>query len=212
VVDRITRDRGGIDILINNAGFGLYGAIEDISMEDARYQFEVNIFGLARLTQLALPYMREKSAGKIVNISSMGGKIYTPMGGWYHATKHALEGWSDCLRIELKRFNIDVIVIEPGLIDTNFYEPVMKSIMKSSAEGPYSAVVEGMIDRMNASANNGRSMGSPASVISNVIARAVKVRRPKTRYVAGRMAKMLIRIRRLFGDRFYDRLILSQMT
>lgn len=100
-VGRITAEHGGIDVLINNAGFGTYGAMEDTDVADARYQFEVNLFGLARLTQLALPHMREQHSGSIVNISSMGGKIYTPLGSWYHATKHALEGWSDCLRIEV---------------------------------------------------------------------------------------------------------------
>src|SRR5215210_7236694 len=122
VVARIAAEQGGSDVLVNNAGFGMYGAMEDTEIADARYQFEVNLFGAARLTQLALPYMRERGAGKIVNVSSMGGKIYTPLGSWYHASKHALEGWSDCLRLELRRFGIDVIVVEPGLIETMFGE------------------------------------------------------------------------------------------
>jgi short-subunit dehydrogenase len=121
-VERVKEGHGGVDILINNAGFGLYGAVEDVSLDAARYQFEVNMFGLAHLTQLVLPYMRQKRAGKIVNISSMGGKIYTTLGAWYHATKHAVEGWSDCLRLELKQFNIDVIIIEPGGIQTEFLD------------------------------------------------------------------------------------------
>lgn len=111
---------GRIDVLVNNAGFGLYGAVEDVGIEEARHQFEVNLFGLARLTQLLLPAMREKKSGNIVNISSMGGKVYTPLGAWYHATKHALEGWSDCLRLELAPFGIRVVIIEPGLIETGF--------------------------------------------------------------------------------------------
>ena len=120
-VERVKEEQGGTDILINNAGFGLYGAMEDTPLDEARYQFEVNLFGAARLTQLVLPYMREQRAGKIVNISSIGGKIYTPLGSCVtHATKHALEGWSDCLRFELKDFGIDVIVIEPGFIRTEF--------------------------------------------------------------------------------------------
>ena len=119
-VERIDGERGGVDILVNNAGFGLYGAVEDIPLDDARYQFEVNLFGAARLTQLVLPRMRERGAGRIVNVSSVGGKIYTPLGSWYYATKHALEGWSDALRWELKHFGIDVIIVEPGLIRTEF--------------------------------------------------------------------------------------------
>ena len=113
-VSTILDKEGSLDVLVNNAGYGSYGAIEDVPMEEARRQFDVNIFGLARLTQLVIPGMRAKGYGKIVNISSMGGKIYTPFGGWYHATKHALEGWSDCLRIEVKPFGIDVVVVEPG--------------------------------------------------------------------------------------------------
>ena len=116
VVERICEERGGVDILINNAGFGTQGSIEETSLDDARYQFDVNLFGLARLTQLVLPYMRENRFGKIINISSVGGKIYVPLGGWYHATKHALEGWSDCLRTEVQRFGIDVVIVEPGAI------------------------------------------------------------------------------------------------
>lgn len=109
VIQYIEKHSKGVDILINCAGFGLYGAMEDTSIEDARYQFEVNLFGMAYLTQKVLPSMRHKNKGRIINISSMGGKIYTPMGSWYHASKHAVEGWSDCLRLELKPFNIDVV-------------------------------------------------------------------------------------------------------
>ena len=106
----IEENHGGVDILINNAGYGSYGSVEETTIEDARYQFEVNLFGLARLTQLILPGMRQKRSGKIINISSMGGRIYTPLGAWYHASKHALEGWSDCLRLELKPFNIVIFM------------------------------------------------------------------------------------------------------
>ena len=120
---------------MNNAGFGLYGPVEEIGMDEARYQFEVNVFGAARLTQLLLPAMRKKKAGIIVNITSMGGKIYTPLGAWYHATKHALEGWSDCLRLELADFGIRVVVIEPGLIETGFGDVVADSLLKRSGSG-----------------------------------------------------------------------------
>ena len=121
-LETIKESHQGVDVLINNAGYGLYGAMEDTSLEDARYQFEVNLFGLARLTQLVLPHMRKQNFGRIINTSSVGGKIYTPLGSWYHATKHALEGWSDCLRLEVAPFGIDVIIIEPGAIITEFGE------------------------------------------------------------------------------------------
>jgi NAD(P)-dependent dehydrogenase (short-subunit alcohol dehydrogenase family) len=117
-VKQILADNDGIDVLVNNAGFGSYGALEDVPMDDARYQFEVNLFGMARLIQLVLPAMRKQRSGRIINVSSIGGKIYEPMGGWYHATKFAVEGLSDSLRLELAPFGIQVVVVEPGAIRT----------------------------------------------------------------------------------------------
>jgi short-subunit dehydrogenase len=114
------RGEGRIDVLVNNAGYGSYGALEDVPMEEARAQIEVNVFGLARLTQLVLPHMRAQRSGTIVNISSMGGRFATPMGAWYHASKYAVEGLSDALRLEVKRFGIDVVLIEPGSIRTDW--------------------------------------------------------------------------------------------
>ena len=108
-VDRVISEHKRIDVLVNNAGYGLWGAVETISIDEAKRQFDVNIFGLAYLTKKVIPLMRNQKSGKIINMSSMGGKVYTPFGAWYHATKYALEGWSDCLRIELKSFGIDVI-------------------------------------------------------------------------------------------------------
>jgi NAD(P)-dependent dehydrogenase (short-subunit alcohol dehydrogenase family) len=201
-VERIEANHGGVDILINNAGFGLYGAVEDVSLDAARYQFEVNMFGLARLTQLVLPYMRQKRAGKIVNISSMGGKIYTTLGAWYHATKHAVEGWSDCLRLEVKQFNIDVIVIEPGGIQTEFLDVTSSQIDKHT---PQDSAYRPMVSRMaEMSANMSPDMGSPPSVIANTISRAIKARRPRTRYAVGYGARPLIFVRKWFGDRAFD--------
>ena len=201
VVSRIEQDRGGIDILINNAGFGLYGAMEDIPLDEARYQFEVNLFGLARLTQLALPYMRAQRAGTIVNISSVGGKIYTPLGSWYHATKHALEGWSDSLRLELKPFDIHVVIVEPGLISTEFSDVLAGPMGQHSADGPYREMVQAVASA--AGGGNGLSY-SPPAVIAATISQALKARRPRTRYAAGSMAKPLILARRLLSDRLFD--------
>lgn len=120
VVDTIVKEQGKIDVLWNNAGFGLYGSIEDVPLDEARKQFEVNVFGMAAMTQKVVPIMRKAKAGTIINTSSMGGKMYFPMGAWYHASKHAVEGLSDCLRLELKQFNIHVVVLEPGFIATEF--------------------------------------------------------------------------------------------
>jgi len=139
-VEEIVRTHGGVDVLVNNAGFALYGAVEDMPLDEARYQFDVNLFGPARLTQLLLPHMRERRSGTIVNITSMGGKIYTPLGAWYHASKHALEGWSDCLRLELSPFGIDVVVVEPGIIRTEFGHVLEGPMMKFSGEGAYATM------------------------------------------------------------------------
>lgn len=205
-IERINAEQRGVDILINNAGFGLYGAMEDILIDEARYQFEVNMFGLARLTQLVLPYMREQRAGKIVNISSVGGKIYTPLGAWYHATKHALEGWSDCLRFELKDFGVDVIVIEPGAIRTEFGDAAFGPAMERSRSGAYSGIANKMLE-MRDRIESGGQMGSPPSVIAKTISKAIKARRPRTRYAAGQYAKPILLIRRLVSDRMFDRVI-----
>lgn len=119
-IRRIESEAGRLDVLVNNAGYGSYGALEDVPLDEARRQFEVNLFGAARLIQLCLPMMRAQRSGRIVNITSIGGKMWEPFGSWYHATKFALEGLSDCLRMELKPFGIDVIVVEPGAIRTEW--------------------------------------------------------------------------------------------
>ena len=204
-VEEIIREHGKIDVLWNNAGYGLYGPVEEVSIEQAKQQFEVNLFGLARLTQLVLPHMRKENKGLIINTSSMGGKIYTPLGAWYHATKHALEGWSDCLRLELKSFNIDVVVLEPGMIDTGFGSAVAQHMPKDSANGPYKKIIEPLLN-MDPNAIK----ASPPSVISQTVQKIISAEKPKTRYVAGKMARFLIYTRKLFGDRLYDRIIMSQ--
>src|SRR5246127_3813889 len=119
-IEQIMAEQGRIDVLINNAGYGSYGALEDVPLSEARYQFEVNVFGLARLTQLVLPHMRRQHHGRIINVSSMGGRIREPLGDWYHATKFAVEGLSDSLRVELRPFGIDVVVIQPGTVRTEW--------------------------------------------------------------------------------------------
>ncbi len=210
VVNRINEAQGGVDILINNAGFGTQGSIEETTLEDARYQFDVNLFGLARLTQLVLPYMRENRFGKIINISSVGGKIYIPLGGWYHATKHALEGWSDCLRTEVQQFGIDVVIVEPGAIGTEFNDVFVGPMLERSGEGPYRDIAHGL-------ANYAREMekrpngSSPPSVIADTIVKALTARRPRTRYAAGKLAKPILFARRWASDRVFDRLIGSMV-
>lgn len=208
-VDIILAQTGGVDVLVNNAGFGLYGPMEEIGIDEARYQFEVNVFGPARLTQLLLPAMREKKAGTIVNISSMGGKIYTLLGSWYHATKHALEGWSDCLRLELAPFGINVVIVEPGLIETGFGDVVADGLLKRSGAGPYARQTRGVAESTRAAYGHGR--GTAPSAVADVVGKAVAFRRPHTRYVVGKYAKPMISMRAWLGDRIFDRVIMSQM-
>ena len=206
-VQRIEQEHGGVDVLINNAGFGLYGSMEETSLDDARYQFEVNLFGVARLTQLVLPSMRAKRSGKIINMSSMGGKIYTPLGSWYHATKHAVEGWSDCLRLELKPFNIDVVIIEPGAIATEFTGVVIGPMLKRSGSGPYVKMAQAVAAAAEASEKRGG--GSDPQVIVSLVLRAIRAHTPKTRYAGGQYANLLVFVRKWFGDCVFDRLVLA---
>ncbi|MNM38202.1 NADP-dependent 7-alpha-hydroxysteroid dehydrogenase [compost metagenome] len=204
-VNEILKKEGRIDILVNNAGYGSYGAVEDIPMEEARRQMEVNVFGLARLIQLVVPSMRKNKFGKIVNVSSMGGKIWTNFGGWYHATKFAVEGLSDCLRLELAPFGIDVIVVEPGGIKTDWGIIAAENLKKVSAKGPYAQAAnkaaEGMIKNYT-----GNQLSKP-ELIARTIGKAVTVNRPKTRYLVGFMAKPMVFMKNVFGDRAYDRII-----
>lgn len=208
-VATISEQSGGVDVLVNNAGYGLYGPVEEIGLDEARYQFEVNLFGAARLTQLLLLAMRAKGKGTIVNITSMGGKIYTVLGAWYHATKHALEGWSDSLRLEVEPFGIRVVVIEPGMIETGFGDAASRGIVERSGSGPYAKVARSVAASMERSYGHGQ--GTDPKVIADMVGDAVKSARPKTRYAAGKYAKLMIWVRKWLGDRVFDRLIKSQM-
>lgn len=140
----------------------------------------------------------------------LGGKIYTPLGAWYHATKHAVEGWSDCLRIELRQFTIDVVIIEPGAIATEFGDVVLEPMLKRSGQGPYRDLAQAMA-RATRDSYQRKGASSPPSVIANAIAKAIRAKRPKTRYAAGKLAKPLMFIRKYLGDRVFDRAIMSQV-
>ena len=209
VVNQIIKEQSRVDVLINNAGYGLWGAVETISIDEAKRQFDVNIFGLAYLTKKIIPIMRKQKSGKIINMSSMGGKVYTPFGAWYHATKYALEGWSDCLRIELKSFGIDVILIEPGVIKTEFQDVMMDSTVERSIGTPYEKklkALEKATQEMYA-----RGIGSPTSTITKLIIKAINSHNPKRRYVGGLFAKPMLFIKKWFGDKMYEKAIMSQI-
>ena len=209
VVAHIKDQHGAVDVLLNNAGFGLYGSMEDTKIEDARYQFEVNLFGLARLTQALLPDMRSLGKGVIINISSMGGKVYTPLGSWYHASKHALEGWSDCLRLELRQFGINVVLIEPGAIDTEFGAVMLEPMLRRSENGAYHPMAQKVAAATRQSYKPG-ALSKP-QVIVDLVLRAVRSANPKTRYVGGKYARPLMAIRKWLGDRVYDKIMLSMV-
>jgi short-subunit dehydrogenase len=206
-VQQIFKNENRIDILINNAGYGGYGAIEDVSMEEAKRQLEVNLFGAARLVQLVLPIMRENKFGKIVNISSIGGKFATPYGGWYHASKFALEGLSDSLRNEVKQFGIDVIVIEPGGVKSEWADITIDHLLKSSVKSAYKASIDKFGKFLKKSTEN----NSEPIVIAKLILKGIESKNPKFRYVGGYNAKMAVTIRKLLSDKLFDKMILSQM-
>lgn len=206
-IQTIISAEGRLDILVNNAGFGSYGAVEDVTIEDARYQLEVNVFGAARLIQLALPHMRKQRFGKIVNISSIGGKFATPFGGWYHASKFAIEGLSDSLRNEVRSFGIDVIVIEPGGIKTEWGDIAMDSMRKVSGDTAYKALVAKMDDSFKEIEDK---IPGP-ELIAKLIKKAIEAKKPKARYAAGYMAKPVLFLRRILPDRLMDKVIMSRM-
>ncbi len=204
-VHHIIHNEGRIDVLINNAGYGLFGSIEDTSMQKAKEQMEVNVFGLARLTQLVLPHMRKQKDGKIINIASIGGRVWTPYGGWYHASKFAVEGLSACLRLETKPFNIDVILIEPGAIATNWAHIAASHLEDSTKDSAYAKQAKRVATAMR-DMYNSRQLTHPKT-IAKCVAKAVQAHNPKIRYVRGYRAKSAILLHKMLGDNAYDQVL-----
>lgn len=200
-IDRIKRMSGRIDVLVNAAGYGQYGALEDVPMAEARQQLETNVIGIGRLVQLCLPMMRARGFGRIINISSIGGKFALPLGGWYHASKFALEGYSDALRNEVRQFGIDVVVIEPGGIASEWEAIAGESASRISGNGPYGDMVAKFRKMQGRKA-------PPPSVVSDLIMKAVTARRPSARYSSGLAARPLLFLRRHLSDRMFDRVIM----
>lgn len=185
-VRKVIQSEGRIDVLVNNAGYGFFGAIETVPMEDARRQLEVNVFGLARLTQLVLPHMRKQGSGRIINTSSIAGKMVFYMGGWYNVTKYSVEAFSDALRMEMKPFGIDVVMIEPGAIKTDWGIIAAKHLKESSAGSAYETVGTQWADNMDWFYKT--NLLSSPHVITKAISRAVNSRHPKARYCRGRFS------------------------
>jgi short-subunit dehydrogenase len=191
-----------IDVLVNNAGYGSYGAVEDVSMADARAQMDVNVFGLAHTIQLVLPSMRRRRSGRILNVSSIGGKIWSPLGAWYHASKFAVEGFSDCLRNEVRPFGIDVVVIEPAGTKTEWTDVALNNARKISGSGPYAPIFDGAAT-VFVSEQGQQSADDCASVIVH----AATVARPKTRYATSPAARVILFLRWFLPDAAFDGLL-----
>ena len=185
-VEAVIKAEGRIDVLVNNAGYGFFGAIETVPIEEARRQLEVNVFGLARLTQLVLPYMRQQGSGRIVNTSSIAGKMVFYMGGWYNVTTYSVEAFSDALRMEMKPFGIDVVMIEPGAIKTDWGIIAAKHLKESTAGTAYEKVGSQWAENIDWFYKT--NLLSKPSIIAKAISRAVNSRHPKARYCRGRIS------------------------
>jgi NADP-dependent 3-hydroxy acid dehydrogenase YdfG len=207
-VDAVLKAEGRLDVLINNAGYGAHGAAEDVPIAEARRQFEVNVFGLARLTQLVLPQMRAQGEGRIVNISSIAGKITMPTGGWYHASKHAVEAYSDALRLETAQFGIKVTLIEPGPIKTEWDDTALVNLNKYSGAGAYGPMVKRITERFRA----GYRSGAPGpEVVARAVLKALRAKRPAARYAVPFKAAFIIFLKWLLPDRVLDWALLRML-
>jgi NAD(P)-dependent dehydrogenase (short-subunit alcohol dehydrogenase family) len=210
-VQTVERAEGAVGVLINNAGYGLEGAFEEVPMTDIRRQFETNVFGLVAMTKLVLPAMRRQRWGRVVNLSSMGGKLTLPGGGYYHATKHAVEALSDALRFEVKGFGIDVIVIQPGPIKTRFGDTAVGSIA-APKDSPYAAF-NVVLQKQIREAYEGGPMArfaAPPEAVAEVIEKAISATNPKTRYKVTLAARVLMGLRRVLPDRAFDAFLRTQ--
>jgi short-subunit dehydrogenase len=205
---KIIETEGKIDVLVNNAGYAVYGPIEEVSYEQAKQQFEVNLFGLAEITKVVLPAMRRQESGTIVNVSSIGGRVYGPLAAWYHATKFGLEGWSHALRLEVNQFGINVVIIEPGVTKTEFTEAMDHKLTEDSSS-PYKEL-EHIVVNMVKNTNKPGQYSEP-TVIANTISKAINSNNPKTRYAAGKMAWQTLLARKLLSDKGFDKMFLRMV-
>ena len=214
-VQAVEADAGSVGVLINNAGYGLYGPVEQVPLRDVRQQFETNFFGLVRLIQLVLPGMRRAGRGRIVNVSSMGGRTTLPGGAFYHASKYATEAVSDALRLEVERFGIDVVLIEPGPVKSPWNDFAAASLGRAEqatdAEDAYAAYKSAVVASF-ARVTNGpmaRFTSTPDDIAA-VITEAVTARRPRTRYLINPVAKLAVALKRWLPDRAHDAVLRRQ--
>src|SRR3954462_13919221 len=210
-VEQVESDEGAVWALVNNAGYSQSGALETLTMDSVRAQFETNVFGLLRMSQLVLPGMRRAGSGRIVNIGSMGGKLTFPGGGVYHATKYSVEALSDAMRFEVQGFGVKVVLIEPGLIVTDFANTAVSSVDAADAGGPYATFNTAVGERTEGAYKGplARLGGGPEDV-AKVIRRALESRRPRARYKVTPSASLAIAQRRMTPDRLWDLAMRSQ--
>ncbi|MGR8011916.1 oxidoreductase [Streptomyces hypolithicus] len=209
-VETVEAAHGAVGALVNNAGYGQYGTVEETDLDAVRRQFETNVFGLSRMAQLVLPGMRAQGRGRIVNVGSMGGRLVFPAGGYYHASKYAVEALSDALRFEAAPFGIRVSLVEPGLIRTAFGETAARTLGGSAApSGPYAGLNLAAGEQM-AKSYRSKALSAPPEAVARVIERAVLSTRPRARYVVTPAAKALVHTRRLLGSRVFDAYLRAQ--
>lgn len=201
-VERILSEQGRIDVLVNNAGYGSYGAVEDVPLDEARRQYEVNVFGAARLIQLVTPAMRAQGRGRIINMSSIVAEIYQPLAGWYHSTKAGLELLSDCLRMELKPFGIDVVIVEPGPVDTEWNDIAHDSLHRHSGDSVYAAQARSTAKVLAAMVKPPFTVS--LETVAATIVKSITTPKPRARYPVGAVAATVMTFRRIAPDRLVD--------
>lgn len=209
VIAKVEEDDSGVGVLINNAGYGLEGAVEELPLEEVRRQFETNLFGPLRLTQLALPGMRRQRWGKVINVSSVGGRITIPGGAAYHASKHAIEALSDALRFEVRGFGIDVVVIEPGATASRWLEKSVSGMQgRIDPASPYAAFEQAVARRLESAHKGVLALAArPPEAVARVIDRAITTPHPRTRYVVPSAARVFTGAAWLLPDRAWDALM-----
>ncbi len=206
-VDTVLQAEGRIDVLVNNAGYGYFGAVENVSDAEARRQLEVNVFGLAAMCRLVIPVMRKQGSGRIVNTSSIAGLVVLPFGGWYHVSKYSVEALSDALRMELRPFGIAVSMVEPGGIKTDWGIIAADHLKASSSGTPYESSALAEADLMN-KAYSGNYLTKP-TVVAHAIERASLNRHPRARYRLGRFSTLAVWTHRLLPASWWDALLLK---
>lgn len=204
-ISTVIAEQKRIDVLINNAGFALFGAVEDVAMNEARKQLEVNLIAPARLMQLVIPHMRNQQQGLIINMSSLAGKVASQFGGWYNASKFALEGVTDTVRNEVYDFNIKVVLIEPGGIKTNVTPIAMKNLLQQSGNSVYAAKAKKL-------AAINRDKYSNPDIIYHLISKIIQSGSPKTRYVTGYLGKTLMNLKSLLPDKWMDHILRQRLA